>query len=69
MSAGKRPRVAVIDYGMGNLRSVLNALVRLGASPCLAGRPEEVRGAAGVVLPGVGAFGEAVRRLEGSGMM
>jgi len=60
--------VAVIDYGMGNLRSVVNALACLGASPCLARTPEEVRGARGVILPGVGAFGEAVRRLEESGM-
>jgi glutamine amidotransferase len=63
------PEVAVIDYGMGNLRSVVNALAYLGASPYLARRPEEVSGARGVILPGVGAFGEAARRLGESGML
>ena len=59
-------RVAVLDYGMGNLRSVEKALERVGGSVSVTREHEEVRAADGVVLPGVGAFPkamEAVREL------
>ncbi|OGR89211.1 MAG: imidazole glycerol phosphate synthase, glutamine amidotransferase subunit [Elusimicrobia bacterium RIFCSPLOWO2_01_FULL_59_12] len=59
-----RPLIAVIDYGMGNLRSVQKALEHAGADARVTDSPEVVRKAQGVVLPGVGAFGEAVRRLK-----
>jgi imidazole glycerol-phosphate synthase subunit HisH len=60
-------RVAVLDYGMGNLRSVEKAFEHVGASAVVTNDHEEIRGAAGVVLPGVGAFPkamESIRRLE-----
>jgi glutamine amidotransferase len=59
------PLVAVLDYGIGNLRSAQKALQRVGADAHLTADPGLIREAAGVVLPGVGAFGrcmEAVRR-------
>jgi glutamine amidotransferase len=61
-----RPTVVVVDYGMGNLRSVQKALERAGAQAFITDSPSALRRAQGVVLPGVGAFGEAVRRLRSS---
>ena len=49
--------VAVLDYGIGNLRSAQKALEHVGADARLTADPGLVREAAGVVLPGVGAFG------------
>lgn len=49
--------IAIIDYGIGNLRSVEKALLHAGADARLTADPAVVRAAAGVVLPGVGAFG------------
>ncbi len=60
--------VAVVDCGMGNLRSVEKALAFLGASPRRASAPKELAGAEALVLPGVGNFGEAARRLASSGV-
>ena len=59
--------IAILDYGMGILRSVAKALERVGARPELTNDPARVREADGVVLPGVGAMPramEAVRRLR-----
>ena len=62
------PRVAVVDYGMGNLASVAKALARSGADVRVTQSAAEVAGAAGVVLPGVGAFRDAAARLGQSGL-
>jgi imidazoleglycerol phosphate synthase glutamine amidotransferase subunit HisH/imidazoleglycerol phosphate dehydratase HisB len=62
------PRVAVVDYGAGNLRSVSRALARSGLVPDVTSDPAAVREADGVVLPGVGAFRDAVAKLAGSGL-
>lgn len=61
------PRLAILDYGMGNLRSAAKAFEHVGAEIEVTKDRERVRAADGVVLPGVGAFPkamEAVRRLE-----
>jgi glutamine amidotransferase len=63
-AGGARTRVAVIDYGVSNLRSVERALSAVGAEPVLTRDPRAVDGCAGVVLPGVGAFGAAVDALD-----
>jgi glutamine amidotransferase len=55
--------IAIIDYGMGNLRSVSKALERVGAEARIIGTLSELGDAAGLVLPGVGAFGQAMDRL------
>ena len=60
--------IAVLDYGIGNLRSAEKALQHLGAQARLVSDPAEVGGAAGVVLPGVGAFGRCAEALEESGL-
>ncbi|MBW3645945.1 MAG: imidazole glycerol phosphate synthase subunit HisH [Actinobacteria bacterium] len=56
--------VAVLDYGIGNLRSAQKALVRVGADARLTADPALVADAAGVVLPGVGAFGRCMEALR-----
>jgi imidazole glycerol-phosphate synthase subunit HisH len=61
-------RVAICDYGVGNLRSVERALLHAGAEVVLTGDAATMRDCAGVVLPGVGAFGAAVDALESSGL-
>jgi imidazole glycerol-phosphate synthase subunit HisH len=56
--------IAIIDYGMGNLRSVYNAFRSLGREAMIAGKPEQLRDARAIVLPGVGAFGDGMRNLR-----
>jgi glutamine amidotransferase len=58
----------VLDYGMGNLRSVEKALERAGAAPIVTRDHDEVRAAGGIVLPGVGAFPKAMRNLREFGL-
>jgi imidazole glycerol-phosphate synthase subunit HisH len=57
-------RVAILDYGMGNLRSVGKALEHVGAEPFLTSDHERVRGAGAIVLPGVGAMPKAMERVR-----
>ncbi|MGH9138453.1 MAG: imidazole glycerol phosphate synthase subunit HisH, partial [Acidimicrobiales bacterium] len=63
-----RPLVAVLDYGIGNLRSAQKALERVGADARLTADPALVGDAAGVVLPGVGAFGRCAEALREAGL-
>jgi glutamine amidotransferase len=56
--------IAIVDYGVGNLYSVERALQHVGASPRLTSDKDELARANGLVLPGVGAFAPALRRLE-----
>jgi glutamine amidotransferase len=60
--------IAIIDYGMGNLRSVQKGFEKMGVDAAVVGKPEQVDGARGVVLPGVGAFADAMNNLRSSGM-
>ncbi len=62
------PRIAVLDYGIGNLRSAEKALQREGADAFLTADPERVRAADAVVLPGVGAFGRCMEALRATGL-
>jgi glutamine amidotransferase len=57
-------RIGVIDYGMGNRRSVEKALEHVGAAPKITADHGELRSADGLVLPGVGAFPQAMRNLD-----
>jgi glutamine amidotransferase len=61
-------RIAILDYGVGNLRSVEKALEHVGATAAITGAPEEVRDCDGVVLPGVGAFPSAMERIRDLGL-
>ena len=60
--------IAVLDYGIGNLRSAEKALQQVGAEARLVDSPEGAIDASGVVLPGVGAFGACARALRDSGL-
>jgi glutamine amidotransferase len=61
--------IAIIDYGMGNLRSVQKAFERGGHPAAITGRAEDVARATRLVLPGVGAFGEAMDNLRKGGLI
>jgi glutamine amidotransferase len=58
------PRIAVLDYGVGNLRSVEKALARVGTRTTITGDPASAAEADGLLLPGVGAFGRAIGRVR-----
>jgi len=60
--------IAILDYGMGNRRSVEKALERVGARARITRQPDDVRAADGLIVPGVGAFPEAMRRLRDGGL-
>ncbi|HEV7886102.1 MAG TPA: imidazole glycerol phosphate synthase subunit HisH [Acidimicrobiales bacterium] len=62
------PFIAVLDYGIGNLRSAEKALQKVGGDARLVTSADEAAGAAGVVLPGVGAFGRCMAALRASGL-
>ncbi|MCC6811999.1 MAG: imidazole glycerol phosphate synthase subunit HisH [Deltaproteobacteria bacterium] len=61
-------RITIVDYGVGNLRSVANAFAAVGAETQVCGTAAEIARAEALVLPGVGAFGEAMRRLHVRGL-
>lgn len=58
------PVIAIIDYGMGNLRSVQKAIEKSGASAIITSDPHEISAAERVILPGVGAFRDAIAALK-----
>ncbi|MFL5894960.1 MAG: imidazole glycerol phosphate synthase subunit HisH [Thermoleophilaceae bacterium] len=60
--------IAVLDYGMGNLRSVQKALEHVGAEPEITHDHNRIRAAAALVLPGVGAFPKAMEAVHGRGL-
>ena len=60
--------IAVVDYGMGNLRSVSKAIEHVGADVKVTRNPQDLKDAKGIVLPGVGAFRDAVRNLKEFGL-
>jgi glutamine amidotransferase len=62
------PRIAILDYGMGNLRSVEKALEHVGAATVKTSSPEVLESADGLVLPGVGAFPKAMEAVGDLGL-
>ncbi|MDQ3849923.1 MAG: imidazole glycerol phosphate synthase subunit HisH [Actinomycetota bacterium] len=64
----RAPGLVMVDYGMGNRRSVEKAFARVGARLTPSADPGDLIGAAGLVVPGVGAFPEAMRRLRALGL-
>ncbi len=61
--------IRIVDYGMGNLRSVQKALERVGCQAVLTQNPDEILNAEKLILPGVGAFGAAMTNLERLGLI
>jgi imidazole glycerol-phosphate synthase subunit HisH len=64
VSTSAGPRIAIIDYGMGNLRSAEKALERTGARASITRDHDAIRASDGAVLPGVGAFPKAMRNIR-----
>ncbi|MBP3967118.1 imidazole glycerol phosphate synthase subunit HisH [Paenibacillus lignilyticus] len=60
--------IAIIDYGMGNLHSVSKAVERLGYEAVITADAQEIMDADGAILPGVGAFGDAMQNLQNTGL-
>lgn len=61
-------QIALVDYGLGNRRSVEKSLERVGARVQITSSASEIAGADGIVVPGVGAFPEGMRRLQAGGL-
>ena len=61
--------IAIVDYGVGNLFSLTASLKALGFEARVIARPEELRQAERIILPGVGAFGDARAKLEDTGLV
>ena len=61
--------IAIIDYGVGNLFSLRSSLAYLGLESKITGDPEEIRAADKIILPGVGAFGDAMQKLVDTGLV
>ncbi|MFC1941169.1 imidazole glycerol phosphate synthase subunit HisH [Chloroflexota bacterium] len=60
--------ITIIDHGAGNLRSVANAIAKLGYQPRVTSSPSEILGAPAVILPGVGAAGDIMHSLKETGL-
>ncbi len=61
--------VAIIDYGVGNLFSLQCSLKKIGVDAIVTKEPEEIKKADRIILPGVGAFGDASKKLKSSGLV
>jgi len=57
------PKIIILDYGLGNLRSVEKAVGKVGGTPQISGDPKDFAGVDGIILPGVGAFRDAQANL------
>ncbi len=64
-----KPMIAIVDYGMGNISSVEKAFHKIGAEAFVTADPAKVRNAAGIVLPGVGAFRDCMANLDSMRML
>ena len=60
--------IAIVDYGVGNLFSLVSSFAYIGADAKLTSDPDEIRGADRIILPGVGAFADAAKKLADSGL-
>lgn len=61
-------KVTIVDYGAGNIRSVVGALSAIGVDSCVEDRPGRIRMAGAIVLPGVGSFNAAMSQLDSRGV-
>ena len=64
-----RPRVTVVDYGLGNLFSLKRAVERIGCEALISGDPDTVLASQALILPGVGAFGDGMKGLAARGLI
>jgi glutamine amidotransferase len=68
LAKGTATTVTIVDYGMGNLRSVARAFAHVGAEVIITSDPADVARAGHLVVPGVGAFGDAMHELQSRGL-
>ncbi len=68
MGVIKNQKVLIVDYGMGNLRSVYGAFRYFGVEPKVSDDPKDIKTADKIIIPGVGAFGKAVENLKKKGL-
>ena len=61
--------ITIIDYGMGNLHSVENALRHIGCTCCVSDKREDIERADQLILPGVGAFADCMKNLQERGLV
>jgi len=61
--------IGIVDYGLGNLRSVAGAVARMGAEPLITSRVADLEAADKLILPGVGAFGDGMAKLARLGLV
>ena len=61
--------IAIVDYGVGNLFSLSSSVRSLGAEVCVTGRAQDLRAGSHILLPGVGAFADAMTKLEATGLI
>ncbi len=61
-------KIGIVDYNMGNLASVRNAFKKIGANAEIVKNPENIKNYDKLILPGVGAFGDAIKHLKSTGM-
>ncbi len=61
-------KIGIVDYNMGNLASVKNAFKKIGANAEIVKNPENIKNYDKLILPGVGAFGDAIKHLKSTGM-
>ena len=62
-------KVCIIDYGVGNIASVSNALSLLDIKACITNDPKEIESSTHIILPGVGSFGEGMNNLKKNGLV
>ncbi len=67
--SGMKPRIVIVDYGMGNLRNVQKGFERVGVEAVLTRSKREIQKASAIVLPGVGAFKDCMENLEKRGLV
>ncbi len=67
-NVGRKMKIAIIDYDAGNIKSVEKAILKLGGNPVITRDKEEILSADHVILPGVGAFGDAMEKLNSYGL-
>ena len=60
--------IAIVDYGVGNVRPVANMLRKAGGNPVITGDPETLQNAKAIILPGVGSFDAAMNELDKRGL-
>ena len=63
----KKKKISIVSYGVGNIGSLVNIISKSGADPIIAEKPSQLKGSKNIILPGVGAFDNAMKKLKDKG--